>query len=34
MAPLAPGLALSGNVEGDFGSTSSVGGHLQLRYAL
>jgi outer membrane autotransporter protein len=34
MAPLAPGLALSGNIEGDFGSASSVGGHLQLRYAL
>jgi len=31
MAPLAPGLALSGNVEGDFGSTSSYGGRLQLR---
>ena len=34
MAPVAPGLALSGNIEGDFGSSSSVGGHLQLRYAL
>jgi uncharacterized protein with beta-barrel porin domain len=31
MAPLAPGVALSGNVEGDFGSTSSYGGRLQLR---
>jgi len=31
MAPLAPGLALSGSVGGDFGSTSSYGGRLQLR---
>jgi len=34
MAPLAPGLALSGNIEGDFGSTDSYGGRLQLRYAM
>jgi outer membrane autotransporter protein len=31
MVPLAPGVALSGNVEGDFGSTDSYGGRLQLR---
>jgi uncharacterized protein with beta-barrel porin domain len=34
MAPLAPGLALSGNIEGDFGATDSYGGYLQLRYSL
>jgi uncharacterized protein with beta-barrel porin domain len=34
MAPLAPGLALSGNIEGDFGATDSYGGRLQLRYSL
>jgi uncharacterized protein with beta-barrel porin domain len=34
MAPVAPGLALSGNIEGDFGATDSYGGYLQLRYSL
>ena len=34
MAPLAPGLGLNGNIEGDFGSTTSYGGRLQLRYSL
>src|SRR3954470_268942 len=34
IAPLAAGIALSENVEGDFGSTSSYGGRLQIRYAL